>query len=170
MEKRETIAETMRAFMQSAPSIADFPSYKSLNDHVGKLHGLPAGKVQALAGPKAWGWHPDQETGRWRKSTEAEFNSKQAAAATKAHGGPRSKVLSAADRAALDAQVIALETVNNPALTPLLEGLKAKQAADDAARRGSLKDRLAAAVEALGIERAVALLEGAAEAPEAPEA
>jgi len=164
MEKKETIAGTMKAFMESGPSVKDFPTYKSLNDEVGKVHGLVAGKCQALAGPKAWAWTPDQTTGRWRKATDVEFANRKAAAAGKNHGGPRSKVLSAEDRASLDAQIEALETVNNPALAGLLAGLKAQQVADDLARKGTLKDRLNAAVEKLGLAEAVAILEETAAA------
>lgn len=164
MTKQDTIAETMRAFMESGPSVSDYPNYKTLNDAVGAVHGLKEGKCQALAGEKAWAWAKDETSGKWRKATDDEFQAKQEAAAGKNHGGTRkSKVMGDADREALDAQVTALETVNNPALAGLLAGLKAQQAADDAARKGSLKDRLAAAVETLGIERAVTLLEEAAE-------
>ena len=170
MQKQETIAATMRQFMEGAPSVAEFPSYKALNDAVGKVHGHPAGKVQALAGEKAWKWTPDMVTGKWRPATEAEIAACRAKAATKNHGGPRSKVLSDEDRAALDAQVTALETVNNPALAPLLAGLKAQQAADDAARKGTLKDRLQAAIEKLGLVQAVTLLEEAAETGDAGDA
>lgn len=164
MEKKDTIAATMRALMESGPSVETYPTYKALNDAVGKVHNLPAGKCQALAGEKAWAWYADTDTGTWRKATEAEIESKRTAAAGKAHGGPRSKVLSDADRTALDAQVTALQTVANPALAPLLADLKAKQAADDAARKGSLKDRLQAAIEKLGLEKAVDILEARADA------
>lgn len=164
MEKQETIAETMREFMASGPSATEFTSYKALNDAVGAVHGLAEGKCQALAGAKAWAWAKDEVTGKWREATEAEVEACKAKAATKAHGGPRSKVMGDEDRAALDAQIGALETVNNPALAPLLAGLQAQQVADDAARRGSLKDRLADCVAKLGIERAVHLLEEAVEA------
>lgn len=159
MDKKETIAETMRAFMATSPSVEEFPTYKSLNDYVGALHGLPEGKVQALAGPKAWAWTPDQTTGVWRKATDVEVESRRERAAGKAHGGPRSKVLSDADRAAIDAQVMALIAVDNPALAPLLADLKAKQASDDAARKGSLRDRLSAAIDKLGLEWVVKILE-----------
>ena len=164
MEKKETIAGTMAAFMATSPDVATYPSYKSLNDAVGAVHGLKEGKCQALAGPKAWAWAKDEVTGKWRPATAAEIVARQTAAATKNHGGPRSKVLSDEDRAALDAQVTALETVNNPALAGLLAGLKAQQTADDAARKGSLKDQLAACVDKLGLAEAVALLEGAIDA------
>ncbi len=161
IEKQDTIAGTMRALMATGPSVADYPTYKALNDYVGALHGLPAGKCQALAGEKAWAWHPDTVTGRWRKSTDDEFASKKEAAARKNNGARKAKVLSDADRAALDAQVAALQAVavNNPALAPLLEELKARQAADDLARKGSLKDRLQAAVDKLGLAVAVGILE-----------
>lgn len=161
MEKQETIAGTMATLMASGPLVTEFPNYKALNDHVGMIHGLAEGKCQALAGPKAWRWHADQVTKTWRPATEVEFKAKQEAAAAKAHGGPRSKVLSAEERVALDAQVEALVAVNNPALAPLLADLQARQAADDTARKGSLKDRLNAAIDKLGLEAAVALLEGA---------
>ena len=164
MQKMDTIAATMREFMATGPSVAEFPSYKSLNDFVGDLHGLPEGKCQALAGEKAWQWTPDTVSGIWRKATEAEIAACREKAATKNHGGPRSKVLSDADRAALEAQVKALEAVANPALEPLLADLRGKVAADDAARKGSLKDRLSVAIDALGLAEVVALLEGAIEA------
>ena len=168
IEKQDTIAETMRKFMGTGPSTATYPTYKSLNDYVGSLHGLPEGKCQALAGEKAWAWHPDTTTGKWRKATEAEIQAKRTAAAQKNNGGSRKpKILSDADRAALDAQVAALEAVNNPALEPLLADLKARQAADDAARKGSLKDRLAACIDKLGTVQAVTLLEEAIAALEA---
>jgi len=163
IEKQATIAETMRQWMATGPSTTEYPTYKSLNDAVGAVHGLEEGKCQALAGEKAWAWHADKTTGRWRKATEAETEAKRKAAATKNHGGSRRKALSDTDRAALDAQVEALKTVNNPALAPLLEDLQARQAADDAARKGSLKDRLAAAIDKLGLATAVELLEGAVE-------
>lgn len=159
MEKKETIAETMRVFMESGPSVKTFPNYRALNDAVGAVHGKTAGVCQALAGEKAWAWYPDQTTGTWRKATEEEIATKRAAAAEKNHGVRGSKVLSAEDRAALDAQVAALETVNNPALAPLLEGLKARQTADDLARKGSLRDRMQAAIDKLGLAKAVDLLE-----------
>ncbi len=161
MQKQETIAGTMRVLMESGPAVKDFPTYKALNDHVGSLHGLPKGKCQCLAGEKAWAWTPDTVTGRWRKATDVEFENRKTAAATKNHGTRQAKVLSAEDRAALDTQVAALMAVDNPALAPLLAGLKAQQVADDLARKGSLKDRLAAAVEKLGLAEVVALLEGA---------
>lgn len=167
MEKQETIAGTMASLMASGPAVAEYPSYKSLNDAVGKVHGHPAGKVQALAGEKAWAWTPDTITGVWRKATEEEINARRDKAASKNHGGPRSKVLSEEDRTALDAQVEALTAVNNPALLPLLNGLKAKQADDDSARKGSLKDRLAACVDKLGLEACVNCLEAAAAAENA---
>jgi hypothetical protein len=158
----------MRVFMESGPSVTDYPSYKSLNDAVGAVHGLPAGKCQALAGEKAWAWYADTVAGTWRPATEQEVEAKRAAAAGKNHGGPRSKVLSDADRAALDAQIEALRAVDNPTLRPLLTSLYEKQWADDAARRGSLKDRLQAAIDKLGLQAAVDLLEAAAaETPEA---
>lgn len=159
MTKEQTIAGTMKAFMESGPSIKDFPTYKSLNDYVGSLHGKAEGVCQALAGEKAWAWAQDTETGKWRPATEQEVEARRTAAAGKAHGTRTPKVMPDADRAALDAQVTALETVNNPALAPLLADLLARRNADDAARKGSLKDRLAAAVERLGLERAVNLLE-----------
>lgn len=159
MEKKDTIAETMRAFMESGPSVETFPTYKRLNDAVGAVHGKAEGVCQALAGEKAWAWYADQTTGKWRKSTDAEFKAKQEAAAGKAHGGPRSKVLSDADRTALDAQIVALQAVNNPALAPLLADLQARQTADDNARKGSLRDRLQAAIDKLGLARAVDALE-----------
>jgi hypothetical protein len=165
MTKEKTIAETMRKLMESGPSVADYDCYKALNDAVGKVHGLPEGKCQALAGEKAWSWYADQTTGVWRKATPEEVEAKRSAAAGKSHGVRGSRVLSDADRAALDAQIAALETVNNPALAPLLAGLKAKQASEDAARKGSLKDRLQAAVDKLGLEKVVEILE-AAEAAE----
>ena len=159
MQKKETIAGTMAAFMTTSPDVATYPSYKSLNDAVGAVHGLPAGKCQALAGPKAWAWAKDEASGKWRKATEDEVEACKANAATKAHGGPRSKVMTDEARAALDAQVTALETVNNPALAPLLAGLKAQQVADDLARKGSLKDRLQAAIDKMGLEWVVATVE-----------
>ena len=79
IEKKETIAETMRAFMGSGPSTATYPTYKALNDAVGAVHGLPEGKCQALAGEKAWAWHADTVTGKWRKATEAETEAKRTA-------------------------------------------------------------------------------------------
>ena len=161
MEKQSTIAATMRQFMESGPSVEAFPSYKAINDHVGQVHGLPVGKCQALAGPKAWQWTPDQVSGVWRPATPEEFADRQEKAAAKNHGGPRSKVLSDEDRAALEAQVTALETVANPALAPLLADLRGKVAADDAARRGSLKDRLQACIDTLGLEHVVNGLERA---------
>ena len=161
MTKQDTIADTMRQFMASGPSVEDYPTYKSLNDHVGAVHGLAEGKCQALAGEKAWAWTPDTVSGAWRKATDVEFTNRKAKAATKAHGTRTSKVMSDADRAALDAQVTALETVSNPTLAPLLAGLKAQQAADDQARKGSLKDRLAACVNTLGLEQVVNGLERA---------
>ena len=161
IEKQETIAATMRAFMASGPSTVIYPSYKSLNDAVGALHGLPAGKCQCLAGEKAWAWHADTELGVWRKATDVEFENRKAAAVAKSNGGSRRKVLSAVDRAALDAQVTALEAVDNPALAGLLADLQARQTADDAARKGSMKDRLQAAIDTLGLAEAVTLLEGA---------
>jgi hypothetical protein len=168
IEKQDTIAATMRKFMESGPSVSKYPNYKTLNDAVGALFGLKEGKCQALAGEKAWAWTPDKVSGKWRKATAEEFAAKQAAAAQKNHGTRKSKVMGDAERAALDAQIAALETIDNPALAPLLADLKARQAADDAARKGSLKDRLAAAIEALGIERAVELLEEAVANAEAP--
>jgi hypothetical protein len=159
MQKQDTIAATMRQFMESGPKVAEFPNYKSINDHVGKLHGLSEGKCQALAGEKAWQWHADQVTGVWRKATEDEIEAKRENAAGKNHGVRAPKVMSPEDRAALDAQVTALEQVANPALSPLLADLKARQTADDAARRGSLKDRLQAAIEKTGLELAVKFLE-----------
>lgn len=159
IKKFSTIAGTMTVFMESSPSVKEYGSYKALNDAVGKVHGLEPGKCQALAGEKAWKWHADEVTGTWRKATEAEFKAKQEAAAGKAHGGPRSKVMTPEARAALDAQVTALETVNNPALLPLLNGLKAQQVNDDTARKGSLKDRLQAAIDKLGLAKAVDILE-----------
>lgn len=161
IEKKETIAATMREFMASGPSVEEFPNYKSLNDYVGNLHGLKEGKCQALAGEKAWIWTADPTTKTWRKATDVEIESRREKAAKKNHGTRRSKVLSDADRAALDAQVTALEGINDPALAPLLADLKAKQASDDLARKGSLKDRLQAAVETLGLQAAVELLEAA---------
>lgn len=169
MTKGKTIAGTMAAFMATGPSVQEFPNYKTLNDAVGKAHGLAEGKCQALAGEKAWQWHADTTTGTWRKATPEEVEAKRAAAATKGHGGPRSKVMGEEERKSLDAQVTALETVANPALSPLLAELKARQTADDAARKGTLKDRLAAAVDKLGLEKAVEILE-AVEAPAAAEA
>lgn len=176
IEKQDTIAATMRHLMATGPSITDYPNYKALNDAVGAAHGLPEGKCQALAGEKAWAWYADTATGRWRKATPEEVESRRQKAATKAHGTRKAKVLSDADRAALDAQVAALEAVDNPALAPLLEDLRGKQAADDAARKGSLKDRLQGLVDRLGLETVVEVLElceagaAAAEAPETPEA
>jgi len=162
MEKEQTIAATMRKLMQSGPSVKEFPTYKALNDTVGAAFGLPAGKCQALAGPKAWAWHADPVTGKWRRATPEETAAKAAAAAAKNNGGTRkAKVLSDEDRAALDAQVAALQAVNNPALAPLLADLQARQKADDAARKGSLKDRLQTAIDKLGLEKAVELLEAA---------
>ena len=161
IEKQDTIAETMRQFMQTGPSTTTYPTYKALNDAVGKVHGLEDGKCQALAGEKAWVWAKDTTTGKWRKATDEEIEAKRTTAAQKNSGGSRRKAMSDADRAALDAQVTALEAVNNPALAPLLEELKARQAADDAARKGSLKDRLQACIDKLGLERAVAILEDA---------
>ena len=164
MQKQDTIAETMRLFMESGPSVETYPTYKSLNDAVGKVHGKDEGKVQALAGPKAWAWHPDTELGVWRKSTEAEAKAKAEAAASKTHGTRKAKVLSDKDRVELELQIRALEELAyNPHLAPIREELQAKLAADDAARKGTLKDRLAAAVDKLGIARAVELLEEAAE-------
>jgi hypothetical protein len=159
MQKQDTIAATMRQFMESGPKVAEFPNYKSINDHVGKLHGLSEGKCQALAGEKAWQWHADQVTGVWRKATEDEIEAKRENAAGKNHGVRAPKVMSPEDRAALDAQVTALEQVANPALAPLLADLRGKQAADDAARKGGMKDRLTAAVGKLGLARAVDALE-----------
>jgi hypothetical protein len=159
MEKKDTIAETMRVFMASGPSVKDYPTYRALNDYVGKLHGKAEGVCQALAGEKAWAWTPDQVTGTWRKATDVEVESRRAKAATKVHGVRTPKVMSDADRAALDAQVKALEQVANPALAPLLADLKAKQASDDAARKGSLKDRLQTAIDKMGMELAVKTLE-----------
>ena len=168
MQKKETIAATMAAFMAAGPSVTEYGTYKALNDAVGAVHGLDKGKCQALAGAKAWAWFADTTTGKWRKATDDEFQAKQDAAAGKNNGGTRkSKVLSDEDRAALDAQVAALETVNNPALAPLLAGLKAQQASDDQARKGSMKDRLQAAIAKLGIDRAVTLLEEAVAAENA---
>lgn len=165
MQKQETIAATMKVFMESGPSVETYPNYKSLNDAVGKVHGLKEGKCQALAGPKAWAWHADTErTGTWRPATEQEVEARRTAAANKVHGTRTPKVMSDADRAALDAQVTALLAVNNPALAPLLAELQGKQAADDAARKGSMKDRLAAAIDKIGLEKVVAILEDAAEA------
>lgn len=169
MIKQDTIAATMKAFMATHPSVTEYPSYKALNDAAGAVHGLPAGKCQALAGPKAWAWYADETTGTWRKATDAEFKAKQEAAAGKNHGVRGSKVLSDEDRAALDAQIAALEQVANPALEPLLADLRGKQASDDAARRGSLKDRLAAATDYLGAELAVKVLEWAVTKCEAGE-
>jgi hypothetical protein len=166
MTKEKTIAQTMQTFMVSGPSVKEFPNYKTLNDAVGKAHGLAEGKCQALAGEKAWQWHADTTTGTWRKASPEEVEAKRTTAAGKAHGGPRSKVMTAEDRSALDAQVTALETVNNPALAPLLAGLKARQETDDLARKGSLKDRLATAIDKLGLEKVVAILE--AQVVEAP--
>jgi hypothetical protein len=166
MQKQATIAETMRVFMATEPAVKDFPNYKALNDAVGAVHGLPAGKCQALAGPKAWEWTPDTVSGRWRKATDVEFESRKQKAAQKNHGTRKSKVLSDADRAALDAQIEALKTVNNPALAGLLADLQARQAADDLARKGSYKDRLAAAVERLSLATAVDILERAIAAAE----
>jgi hypothetical protein len=162
MIKQSTIAETMRKLMESGPSVETFPTYKSLNDHVGKLHGKEPGSCQALAGEKAWQWTPDQTTGKWRKATDVEVESRRAKAAEKNHGGPRNKVMSDEDRKALDAQIAALKAVDNPTLRPLLTSLYERQWADDAARKGSLKDRLQAAIDVLGMERAVGLLEAAA--------
>jgi hypothetical protein len=164
MTKEKTIAQTMQTFMVSGPSVKDYPNYKALNDAVGKVHGLAEGKCQALAGEKAWAWYADQTTGVWRKATDAEIETKRAAAATKGHGGPRNKVMTAEDRVALDAQVTALETVNNPALAGLLADLKARQETDDLARKGSLKDRLATAIDKLGLEKVVAILEAQGDA------
>ena len=164
MTKQDTIAETMRQFMATGPAVETYPSYKALNDAVGEAHGLPAGKCQALAGEKAWQWFADKTTGVWRKATEEEIAARRDAAAGKNHGTRASKVLPDEDRAALDAQIAALEAVDNPALAGLLAGLKAQQAADDAARKGTLKDRLQAAIDALGLAEAVALLEGAIDA------
>lgn len=161
MEKKETIAATMRHLMETGPSVAEYPNYRALNDHVGAAHGLAAGKCQALAGEKAWAWFADQTTGVWRKATEEEIAACREKAAGKTHGTRASKVMSNEDRAALDSQIAALETVNNPALEPLLADLKAKQVADDEARKGSLKDRLAAAIETLGLEQVVNGLERA---------
>jgi hypothetical protein len=160
MQKQETIAETMRQFMATGPSTTEYPTYKSLNDYVGKVHGLPAGKCQALAGEKAWAWTPDTVSGQWRKATDVEFENRKVAAA-KNHGTRKAKVMGDAERAALDAQIAALQAIDNPALVGLLAGLKAQQAADDAARKGSLKDRLAACVDKLGMAEVVDLLEGA---------
>ena len=171
MTKQDTIAATMATLMASGPSVKEYTSYKSLNDAVGAVHGLAAGKCQALAGEKAWVWTPDQVTGKWRKATDVEFEARREKAATKNHGTRTSKVMSDVDRAALDAQVTALETVNNPALAKLLADSKAQQAADDQARKGSLKDRLQAAVDTLGLEQVVNGLERAiAAAAEAVEA
>ena len=180
IEKKETIAATMRQLMASGPSVIEYPSYKALNDAVGKVHGLPAGKVQTLAGPKAWAWFADQTTGVWRKATPEEIEAKREAASAKNHGGPRkSKALPDAERAALEAQVMALEQVANPALEPLLQDLKGKLAADDTARKGTLKDRLQVCIDTLGLEqvvngleRAIAAAAAAAQAPaaETPEA
>lgn len=164
IEKKDTIAATMRLFMESAPAVKDFPTYKSLNDAVGAIHDLAEGKCQALAGPKAWAWAKDQATNKWRPATEAEVEACRANAASKNHGTRASKVMTDEDRAALDSQVAALETVNNPALAPLLADLRGKLAADDLARKGTLRDRLAAAVETLGLDAAVTLLEGAIDA------
>ncbi len=160
MEKQDTIAKTMATLMATSPAIAIYPTYKALNDAVGVVHGLPNGKVQALAGLKAWAWTADATTGTWRKATDDEVQARVDKAATKCHGVRGSKVMSEADRAALDTQVTALEAVNNPALLPLLNGLKAQQVGDDAAKKGSLKERLQAAVGKLGMGEAVAYLEG----------
>jgi hypothetical protein len=169
MQKQSTIAATMRKLMASGPSITEFPSYKSLNDFVGGLHGLAKGRCQALAGAKAWAWAKDEVTGKWRPATPEEFAAKKEAAACKNSGGSRkAKVMGDAERATLDAQVAALEAVDNPALAPLLAGLKTQQAADDQARKGSLKDRLQAAIDKLGLVQAVTLLEEAADAVWSP--
>ena len=187
MQKQETIAATMRLFMESGPSTTEFTSYKALNDYVGAAHGLPAGKCQALAGAKAWAWAKDETSGKWRLASPEEVEACKAKAAGKAHGGPRSKVLSDEERAVLEAQIAALEAVGNPALAPLLADLRGKVIADDQARKGSMKDRLAAAIDTLTLARAVAVLEwqiaavknaaeagadeaGADEAAEAPDA
>lgn len=159
MIKQDTIAGTMRKFMESSPSVETYPTYKALNDAVGSLHDKAEGKVQELAGEKAWAWTPDPVTKTWRKATDAEIEAKRKSAAAKNNGVRRSKVLSDEERTALDAQIKALEQVNNPALAPLLADLKARQASDDTARKGSLKDRLAAAIDTLGVERIVRLLE-----------
>lgn len=159
MEKQDTIADTMRTLMATSPSVKDYPTYKSLNDYVGSIHGLEKGKCQALAGEKAWKWFADTELGVWRESTPEEFADRQEKAAGKNHGTRASKVLSDVDRAALDAQVVALETVNNPALLPLLNGLKAQQVNDDNAKKGSLKDRLQAAIDKMGLAWVVATVE-----------
>ena len=159
MTKQETIAATMATLMASGPAVATYPTYKALNDAVGAVHGLTEGKCQALAGEKAWAWTPDTVSGAWRKATDVEFANRKAKAATKAHGTRKSKVMTDEDRAALDAQVTALETVNNPALAKLLADSKAQQAADDQARKGSLKDRLQAAIDKMGLEWVVTALE-----------
>lgn len=159
MIKQESIAATMREFMATGPSVEEYATYKSLNDAVGAVHGLPAGKCQALAGEKAWAWTPDQTTGTWRKATDVEVEARRARAATKSRGSRAPKVMSDEDRASLDAQVVALETVDNPALAPLLAELVARQSADDQARRGTLKDRLQAAIDRLGLARVVECLE-----------
>ena len=161
IEKKETIAATMATLMASGPSTTTYSTYKALNDAVGAVHGYLAGKVQALAGEKAWAWAKDTATGKWRKATDAEIQACRDNAATKNHGTRTSKVLGDADRAALDAQVTALEAVNNPALAPLLADLRGKVIADDTARKGSLKDRLQAAVDKLGLDKAVEVLEKA---------
>ncbi len=161
MEKKDTIADTMRAFMASGPSVTEYPTYRALNDAVGAVHGKAEGKVQTLAGESAWAWTPDPTTKTWRRATDVEIESRRQKAAGKAHGTRGAKVLSPEDRESLEAQISALVVVGNPALKPLLSDLLARRNADDVARKGSLKDRLAAAVERLGLARAVDLLEAA---------
>jgi hypothetical protein len=126
---------------------------------VGKTHGLPEGKVQALAGPKAWAWYPDQTTGTWRKATPEEVTARREKAAGKVHGVRGPKAMPEADRKALDAQIAALKAVDNPTLRPLLTSLYERQWADDAARKGSMKDRLATAIDKIGLAKAVEILE-----------
>lgn len=159
IKKQETIAETMRQFMASGPSVETYPTYKSLNDYVGKIHGLAEGKCQALAGEKAWIWTADPISKRWRKATNIEFENRKAKAAAKNHGTRRAKVLSDKDRVELELQIKALEEVANPHLAPVLVELQDKLAADDLARKGSLKDRLAACVDRIGVEKVVDFLE-----------
>jgi predicted ribonuclease toxin of YeeF-YezG toxin-antitoxin module len=162
MEKKSTIAATMKQFMESGPTIKAYPTYRALNDAVGACHGLPAGKVQALAGPKAWMWTADETTGKWRLSTADEVEAKAAKAAGKNHGTRAAKVLSDEERAALEAQIAALRSMDGAAATavaPLLASLVDKLQADDTARKGSLKDRLQTAIERLGLADAVEYLE-----------
>ena len=78
LQKKATYRATMEAWLATGVRVADFPTYKSLNDAVGAAHGVGPGRCQALAGKAAWAW-THGEDGLWRRATADEAAAKAAA-------------------------------------------------------------------------------------------